>query len=343
MGPAVGHSCVQAARPECEPGLLHQHPQGSILGRAVAPPPFRTGACLHAARKMALPRARLDRDPRRLRIRAARRDPHPGRSGRRQGNGHALSRDRRVHLRRSLRRGAWIRRRFHQAGARDQALRSRRARQGPCEEDRPMTRRETVDVGGIPISYLTAGKGGPLVLLLHGTYWSRVWQPVLDGIAAAGLRPVAVDFPGFGRSRGELIVSEASVPRLSAWLVRFLEALGHKGPVMVAGHDIGGGVAQHLMLAGTVEVPRVAVVNGIMYDSWPVPGVARFRDPAVAAATTRDDVLAARRVSVVKALGRRLRNISIRGPTPGSLDPGWRWLALAGAAEKRYTQEMLLL
>ena len=121
-----------------------------------------------------------------------------------------------------------------------------------------MTTRETVDVDGVPISYLTAGKGGPLVLLLHGTYWSRVWQPVLEGIAAAGLRPVAVDFPGFGRSGGELTVSEASVPRLSAWLVRFIEALGHKGPVMVAGHDIGGGVAQHLMLAGAVEVPRVA-------------------------------------------------------------------------------------
>jgi hypothetical protein len=26
---------------------------------------------------------------------------------------------------------------------------------------------------------------------------------------------------------------------LSAWLLRFLEALGHEGPVMVAGHDIG--------------------------------------------------------------------------------------------------------
>ncbi len=38
------------------------------------------------------------------------------------------------------------------------------------------------------------GRGRPLVLLLHGTYWSRVWQPVLDEIAAAGLRPVAVDF-----------------------------------------------------------------------------------------------------------------------------------------------------
>jgi pimeloyl-ACP methyl ester carboxylesterase len=63
-----------------------------------------------------------------------------------------------------------------------------------------VTRRQTVQVGGVPISYLTAGEGHRLVLLLHGTYWSRVWRPVVEGIAAAGLRPVAVDFPGFDRS-----------------------------------------------------------------------------------------------------------------------------------------------
>jgi pimeloyl-ACP methyl ester carboxylesterase len=206
-----------------------------------------------------------------------------------------------------------------------------------------MTTRATIDVDGIPISYLTAGEGGPLVLLLHGTYWSRVWRPVLNGIAAAGLRPVAVDFPGFGLSGGELTVSDASVPRLSAWLIRFLQALGHKGPVMVAGHDIGGGVAQHLMLAKEVEVPRVAVVNGIMYDSWPVPGVARFRDPAVAAATTPDDVLAARRVSVVKALARPASEAEIAEYLKPWTDPrvARSWLALAGAADSRYTVELM--
>jgi pimeloyl-ACP methyl ester carboxylesterase len=206
-----------------------------------------------------------------------------------------------------------------------------------------MTRRETVDVDGIPISYLTAGEGGPLVLLLHGTYWSRVWQPVIDDIAAAGLRPVAVDFPGFGRSGGELKLEEASVPRLSAWTARFLRALGNKGPVMVAGHDIGGGVAQHLMLGKEVEVPRVSVVNGTMYDSWPVPGVARFRDPAVAAATTRDDVLAARRISVVKALGRPASEAEIAEYLDPWNDPrvARSWLALAGAADHRYTREMM--
>lgn len=206
-----------------------------------------------------------------------------------------------------------------------------------------MTSRETIEVDGIPISYLTAGDRGPLLLLLHGTYWSRVWQPVIDDLAAAGLRPVAVDFPGFGRSGGELTIAEASIPRLAAWLGHFLGAMGQDGPVRIAGHDIGGGVAQHLLISAATKVSRLALVNAVMYDSWPVPGVARFRDPAVAAATSTEDVLAARRQSVVKALARPASEAEIAD----YLEP-WReprvarsWLALAGAADNRYTVELL--
>jgi pimeloyl-ACP methyl ester carboxylesterase len=206
-----------------------------------------------------------------------------------------------------------------------------------------MTRRATIEVDGIPISYLTAGAVGPLLLLLHGTYWSRVWQPVLDDLAAAGLRPVAVDFPGFGRSGGELTVAQASVPRLAGWIVRFLGAMGNTGPVMVAGHDIGGGVAQHLLIGRAVDVPRLALVNAVTYDSWPVPGVARFRDPAVAAATSTADVLAARRQSVMKALARPASEAEIAEYLEPWTDPrvARSWLALAGAADSRYTLELL--
>jgi pimeloyl-ACP methyl ester carboxylesterase len=206
-----------------------------------------------------------------------------------------------------------------------------------------MTRRATVDVDGIPISYLTAGERGAIVLLLHGTYWSRVWQPVIDDLASAGLHPVAVDFPGSGRSGGELTVATASIPQLSAWLVRFLDKIGHKGPVMVAGHDIGGGVAQHFLVSGAVEVPRLALVNAVMYDSWPVPGVARFRDPKIAAATSPAGILAARRVSVVKALARPASQSEITDYLEPWTDPrvARSWLALAGAADNRHTVELL--
>jgi pimeloyl-ACP methyl ester carboxylesterase len=206
-----------------------------------------------------------------------------------------------------------------------------------------MTTRAEIEVEGIPISYLTAGEDGPLVLLLHGTYWSRVWQPVLDEMAAAGLRPVAVDFPGFGRSGGELAVADASIPALAAWLVMFLDALGKEGRVMVAGHDIGGAVAQHLLISPEVEVARLALVNACTYDSWPVPGVARFRDPAVAAATSTQDILAARRQSVVKALARPASEAEIMEYLEPWTDPrvARSWLSLAQAADSRYTMELL--
>jgi pimeloyl-ACP methyl ester carboxylesterase len=112
---------------------------------------------------------------------------------------------------------------------------------------------------------------------------------------------------------------------------------------MVAGHDIGGGVAQHLLISRAVEVRRLALVNAVMYDSWPVPGVARFRDPAVAAATSTEEVLAARRQSVMKALARPASEAEIAEYLEPWTDPrvARSWLALAGAADNRYTLELL--
>lgn len=127
--------------------------------------------------------------------------------------------------------------------------------------------RERVEVDGNRASYLTAGDGRVL-LLLHGTYWSRVWAPVLPHLAAAGWRPVAVDLPGCGHSGGELTPETATVPRLAGWTTRFLSALGVHDAVAVAGHDIGGAVAQHLFATELIEVPRLALVNSVTYDSW---------------------------------------------------------------------------
>ncbi|MEW9550254.1 alpha/beta fold hydrolase [Nonomuraea sp. NPDC050783] len=205
-----------------------------------------------------------------------------------------------------------------------------------------MAERMTIEIDGLRASYLTAGEG-PLVLLLHGTYWSRVWRPVLDGLAAAGLRPVAVDLPGLGRSEGELTLETAAVPRLAEWAARFAAALGAAGPLDVAGHDIGGAVAQHLLAAGTAKVRRLALVNSVTYDSWPVPGVARFRDPAAVAAVTAEELLAARRAAVTTALARPASEEELAD----YLSP-WRearvrrsWMALAGAADSRYTLDLV--
>lgn len=202
--------------------------------------------------------------------------------------------------------------------------------------------RRTVEVDGHPASYLTADRDGPPVLLLHGTYWSRVWLPVLEGLAEAGLRPIAVDLPGLGRSGGELDPETAAVPALAEWTGRFAAALRLTGPIAVAGHDIGGAIAQHLLVHEILAVRRLALVNSVTYDSWPVPGVARFRDPEVAA-TTAEEILAARRASVTAALAGAATERRIEEYLEPWTDARVRrsWMRLAGAADPRYTTDLL--
>jgi pimeloyl-ACP methyl ester carboxylesterase len=208
----------------------------------------------------------------------------------------------------------------------------------------------SVEVDGLPAAYLTAGRAdAPAVLLLHGTYWSRVWQPVLDGLAGAGLRPIAVDLPGLGRSAGELTPETAAVPALAAWVARFAAALDLPLPLRVAGHDIGGAVAQHLLagehaeVESEVEVERLALVNSVTYDSWPVPAVARFRDPAERAAITQEELLAARRAALTAALARPASEQEIGEYLQPWTDPrvARSWLCLAAAADSRHTLSVL--
>jgi pimeloyl-ACP methyl ester carboxylesterase len=205
-----------------------------------------------------------------------------------------------------------------------------------------MTSRREIEVDGHPASYLTAGDG-PVLLLLHGTYWSRVWAPVLERLAAAGLRPVAVDLPGCGRSGGELTPETATVPALASWVTRFVETLNPATLGGVVGHDIGGAVAQRLLVTDGLDVERLALVNSVTYDSWPVPGVARYRDPQVVAATRVEDILAARRTAITTALARPASEDELREYLSPWTDMrvARSWMSLAGAADSRYTLELV--
>ncbi|MFJ9179264.1 alpha/beta fold hydrolase [Streptomyces sp. NPDC102360] len=199
--------------------------------------------------------------------------------------------------------------------------------------------RTTVQVDGEPASYLTAGRpDSPPVLMLHGTYWSRVWLPVLDHLADAGLRPLAVDLPGLGRSGGRLTPGTATVPALADWVTRFVSALDLPGPLALAGHDIGGAIAQHLLAHNRLDVSRFALVNSVLYDSWPAPHVAQFRD-----VDTGKGVLAARRQAVTRVLAGVATESLIADYADPWTDERVRrsWLALAGAADNRYTLDLV--
>lgn len=164
--------------------------------------------------------------------------------------------------------------------------------------------RKEVQVNGTGLSYLEAGKAeGPPLLLLHGTFWSRVWLPVLPALGVRS-RCVALDLPGFGASGGELDVHAATVPEMAKTVLAAADALG-MDRFDLAGHDIGGGIAQHLA-ATSGRVNRLVLMNSVMFDSWPVPAVERVRDPAVRASMGVDGMLAARAETTRKAVAREL-------------------------------------
>ncbi|TLM72929.1 alpha/beta fold hydrolase [Pseudarthrobacter sp. NamB4] len=201
--------------------------------------------------------------------------------------------------------------------------------------------RKTVEVKGTSLSYLDAGsRDAPPLLLLHGTFWSRVWQPVLP-LLAGKLHCMALDFPGFGRSEGELHIEDASVPALAQVVEDAADALG-LDTFAVAAHDIGGGVAQHLA-AYSGRVTKLVLVNAVMFDSWPVPAVERFRDQALRAATSPEELLAARTKTMQLTVKRPLSSEEIDEYVSPWQDParGRSWMAMAGAADARYTLDLL--
>ncbi len=201
--------------------------------------------------------------------------------------------------------------------------------------------RQELDVDGTTMSYLTAGDPtAPPLLLLHGTFWSRVWKPVLP---ALGTRHhcVALDLPGFGRSAGELDIEQATVPALAGTVARVASVLGCDSFDLGA-HDIGGGIAQHLA-ATTDRVTRMVLMNAVMLDSWPVPAVERFRDPQVRAATTTEDLLQARRAATRKAVARELSDAEVQDYVSPWHDPARArsWTAMAASADARYTLDLV--
>lgn len=201
--------------------------------------------------------------------------------------------------------------------------------------------RKTVEVNGTLLSYLEAGSpDAPPLLLLHGTFWSRVWQPVLP-LLAGELRCLALDFPGFGCSEGELDVEEASVPALAKVVEATADAFG-LDTFALAAHDIGGGVAQYLA-AYSGRVTRLVLVNAVMFDSWPVPAVERFRDSALRAATSPEELLAARTKTMQLTVERPLTAEEISDYVSPWRSPARArsWMAMAAAADSHYTLDLL--
>src|SRR5215211_6063396 len=79
---------------------------------------------------------------------------------------------------------------------------------------------------------------GPPLLLLHGFADSAdTWRIVLDRLARAGRRALALDLPGYGAASP--LKGGAILPQLDSFARAGVEHMGEKGAI-VAGNSLGG-------------------------------------------------------------------------------------------------------
>jgi haloalkane dehalogenase len=138
------------------------------------------------------------------------------------------------------------------------------------------------DVGGLRLAYVEAGPAdGEPVLLLHGEpSWSFLYRRVIPVLADAGLRAIAVDLVGFGRSDKPADVADHSYARHVDWIRAFaFDELDLRGLTLV-GQDWGGLIGLRLVAEHPDRFTRVVAANtGLPTGDQPMPEVwLRFRE-----------------------------------------------------------------
>src|ERR1700749_4903548 len=137
-------------------------------------------------------------------------------------------------------------------------------------------------VGGLRLGYVGAGPpDGEPVLLLHGEpSWSFLYRAMLDVLARAGLRAIAPDLIGFGRSDKPAEIADHSYARHVEWIRAFaFDQLDLRG-LTLGGQDWGGLIGLRLVAENPDRFARVVAANtGLPTGDQPMPDVwLRFRE-----------------------------------------------------------------
>ena len=136
-----------------------------------------------------------------------------------------------------------------------------------------------ISLEGGKLAFDQKGEGAASVVLLHGIPTNRaMWREICPVLHNAGCRTVAVDLLGYGES-DKPMEADLGIAAQARRIVELLKLLSLRDVVLI-GHDIGAGVAQLVALARPDIVAGFVVVDGIAYDSFPEPGIARLKDPA---------------------------------------------------------------
>jgi haloalkane dehalogenase len=141
------------------------------------------------------------------------------------------------------------------------------------------TRYVTVPSGDgdqLRVAYVEDGPpNGPVVLLLHGEpTWSYLYRKMLPVLANAGLRAVALDLVGFGRSDKPAAVADHSYARHVEWVRAAVFDALDLSDVTLVGQDWGGLIGLRLATENADRIAAIVAANtGLPTGDHPMPDV----------------------------------------------------------------------
>ncbi len=132
---------------------------------------------------------------------------------------------------------------------------------------------QTVETRGIDplrMHYVDAGPAdGPVVLLLHGQpTWSYLYRDVIAVLAAAGLRVIAPDNIGFGRSDKLTEPTDYTFRRHIDWMHSLIARLDLRDITLVV-QDWGGPIGLSVLARDPDRFARVVATNTILHTCDP--------------------------------------------------------------------------
>ena len=132
-----------------------------------------------------------------------------------------------------------------------------------------------VDVDGLRMHYLDEGPpDGEVVLLLHGEpSWSYLYRRMIPVLTRAGLRAVAIDLVGFGRSDKPTQREDYTYQAHVDWTWAAIEAIGLTDITLVC-QDWGGLIGLRLVGEHPERFARVVAANTVLPTGDLDPGEA---------------------------------------------------------------------
>jgi haloalkane dehalogenase len=129
---------------------------------------------------------------------------------------------------------------------------------------------ETDGLAPVRMHHLDEGPSdGPVVLLLHGQpTWSYLYRSVVPVLVDAGLRVIAPDNIGFGRSDKPTHATDYTFARHIGWTRSLVRSLDLTDITLVA-QDWGGPIGLSVLAAEPDRFARVVATNTILHTADP--------------------------------------------------------------------------